>query len=92
MDPQGPPLNAWGLWGKDDELGRVNLITADSIKSGRDEIRHGKVVNLKWDCLQTSSRAGNDLLSLPLDVMPMNSKRTRLKHEMCVTICSRTDL
>lgn len=44
----GPPLNAWGLYGPDDELGRLNLITTDSVKRGRDSIQHGIRINLKW--------------------------------------------
>jgi hypothetical protein len=44
----GPPLNAWGLYGPDDELGRLNLITPDSVRRGRDSIQHGIRINLKW--------------------------------------------
>jgi hypothetical protein len=43
----GPPLNAWGLHGQDNELGRLNMITPESIKRGRDAIKHGIAVNLK---------------------------------------------
>jgi hypothetical protein len=43
----GPPLNAWGLYGKDDELGRLNLITPEAVKRGRDAIKHGICINLK---------------------------------------------
>lgn len=42
----GPPLNAWGLWGKDNELGQLNLITPETVKRGRDAIQHGVRVNL----------------------------------------------
>ena len=44
----GPPFNAWDLFGRDDELGRLNLITPECIKRGRDEIKEGIVVNLKY--------------------------------------------
>jgi len=44
----GPPLNAWGQFGVDDELGRLNLITPDVVKSGVAEVRHGIVVGLKY--------------------------------------------
>ena len=43
----GPPLNAWGLYGADDELGRLNLITPEAVKRGRDAFQHGIRVNLK---------------------------------------------
>jgi hypothetical protein len=47
VQKDGPPFNAWGLYGDKDELGRLNLITPEAIKRGRDEIRHGLVINLK---------------------------------------------
>lgn len=43
----GPPLNAWGIWGKDNELGQINHLTPEAVKRGRDAIKHGKAVNLK---------------------------------------------
>jgi len=47
LDPNGPELNAWGLYGKDDERGRLNLITPEAVKRGVATIREGLVVNLK---------------------------------------------
>lgn len=44
----GPPLNAWGLYGDDDELGRLNLITAESVKRGVEAATSGQVINLKY--------------------------------------------
>lgn len=29
LDKNGPPGNAWGLYGDDDELGALNMLTAD---------------------------------------------------------------
>ena len=43
----GPPFNAWGLYGPDDELGRLNLITPESVQRARDAIKQGVSVNLK---------------------------------------------
>lgn len=31
---------AWGLWGDDDELGTVNLLTPDVVKAAASEIRY----------------------------------------------------
>jgi hypothetical protein len=42
----GPPLQAWGLYG-DNELGRLNLITPEAVKRGRDAVQHGIPINLK---------------------------------------------
>lgn len=43
----GPPLNAWGQFGPDDELGRLNLITPEVVKRGLAAVKHGQVINLK---------------------------------------------
>ena len=43
----GPRWNAWGLYGPDDELGRLNLITPEAVKRGRDAIKEGLVISLK---------------------------------------------
>ena len=37
----GPPGNAWGLFGRDDELGMLNLITPESVLQASKDIRHG---------------------------------------------------
>ena len=47
IDKQGPPLNAWGLYGASDERGRLNLITPEAVKRGKDEIKDGLVVHLE---------------------------------------------
>jgi hypothetical protein len=44
----GPPRNAWGQFGPEDELGRLNLITPEVVKAGLGEAKHGIVVNLKY--------------------------------------------
>jgi len=47
LDKSGPPLNAWGQFGAEDELGRLNLITPEVVKAGLAEVRHGITINLK---------------------------------------------
>ncbi|TXT07523.1 hypothetical protein VHUM_03243 [Vanrija humicola] len=42
----GPPFNAWGLYGADDELGRLNLITPEVVAAAGREVKDGIVVNL----------------------------------------------
>ncbi|KAL4065068.1 hypothetical protein J3A83DRAFT_4435575 [Scleroderma citrinum] len=47
---------AWELWGKDDELGTVNLLTEDVVqRAAKQEIRTGRTVCLNWP-LQFPSR------------------------------------
>ncbi|KAI7972897.1 hypothetical protein EIK77_000784 [Talaromyces pinophilus] len=48
LDPQGPPGNAWGRFGKDDELGMLNLITPDVIVKAAQEIKTGVRISLDW--------------------------------------------
>ncbi|KAH8091704.1 hypothetical protein BXZ70DRAFT_952945 [Cristinia sonorae] len=39
---------AWGVWGEDDELGTVNLLTEEIVKSAAQEIKLGKAICLNW--------------------------------------------
>lgn len=43
----GPPYNAWGLYGPNDELGSLNLITKEAVQRGSKAVKHGLCVNLK---------------------------------------------
>ena len=47
-DKEGPPGNAWGLYGFDDELGALNMITPSTVKSAAQEIQTGERVSLDW--------------------------------------------
>lgn len=47
LNENDPPYSAWGLWGPDDELGRINLITPEVTKSASSEIKTGESVSLK---------------------------------------------
>ena len=49
LDKNGPPGNAWGLYGKDDELGALNLITPATVKAAAQEIQTGERVSLDWN-------------------------------------------
>ena len=37
-----PPGSTWGDWGPDDQLGRLNLLTADKVKQGVAEVKEGR--------------------------------------------------
>ncbi|KKY13334.1 putative major facilitator superfamily [Diplodia seriata] len=41
LDPQGPPGNTWGLFGKKDELGMLNLLTPETVAAAAKEIKTG---------------------------------------------------
>lgn len=48
LDKNGPPGNAWGLYGPIDELGALNLITPATVKQAAKEIQIGERVSLDW--------------------------------------------
>lgn len=48
LDKNGPPGNAWGLYGTDDELGALNMITPSTVKAAAKEIQTGDRVSLDW--------------------------------------------
>ncbi|RFU34864.1 hypothetical protein B7463_g1440, partial [Scytalidium lignicola] len=44
-----PPETAW-IWGMDDEIGRINLLTPERVAAARTaELRDGDVVSLNWN-------------------------------------------
>jgi len=48
LDKNGPPGNAWGLYGPNDELGALNLITPSTVRAAAQEIQTGDRVSLDW--------------------------------------------
>ncbi|KAI0975415.1 putative cyclase-domain-containing protein [Xylaria arbuscula] len=48
LDLMGPLGNAWGLWGADDELGMLNLLTPETTAAAAREIREGLCFRLDW--------------------------------------------
>ena len=64
-DPKG---SAWGLWGKDDEAGTLNILTPELVTQASTEIKFGVVVPL------------NLPLSSPL--RPMNPQRKPCSHHI----------
>jgi kynurenine formamidase len=44
----GPAGSAWGLFGFDDELGTINLLTADRVRGAARCVRSGKTFSLDW--------------------------------------------
>jgi hypothetical protein len=43
-----PHLSAWGLWGPNDELGTLNFLTEEVVRSAAAEIKVGIRINLNW--------------------------------------------
>ena len=49
LDPSGPKGNAWGLFGKDNNLGMLNLLTPDVVQEAAKEIKDGVRFGLDWE-------------------------------------------
>ncbi|KAF2457734.1 hypothetical protein BDY21DRAFT_302730 [Lineolata rhizophorae] len=43
-----PPFSAWGLYGKDDQLGTLNRLTDDIVKEAAKEIKTGVRISMNW--------------------------------------------
>jgi hypothetical protein len=41
-----PPHSSWGLWGDEDRLGCLNLLTAEKVREGLAAVRHQRVFSL----------------------------------------------
>ncbi|OAD73698.1 hypothetical protein PHYBLDRAFT_112334 [Phycomyces blakesleeanus NRRL 1555(-)] len=48
VDSTAPPHSAWGLWGKEDNLGTLNLLTPEKVERAGKLIRRGEVYSLNW--------------------------------------------
>ncbi len=71
--PRADPIeagHAWDVWGRDDELGRLNLVTPATVLAATAEVRRGRVFNL--------------CLPLTLPDPPWEHSRTPLQHEVLV--------
>jgi hypothetical protein len=49
VNPSHPPQAAWGLWGEQDELGTLNLLTPQRVAKAGQLIQSGKVFSLNWE-------------------------------------------
>lgn len=47
LSPNHPKGSSWGLWGPNDELGTLNLLTPDVVKIASQEVVTGQVIPLK---------------------------------------------
>jgi hypothetical protein len=48
LKADGPPGNAWGRFGRSDQLGMLNLLTPNTILAAAKEIRTGARISLDW--------------------------------------------
>lgn len=48
LNPGDPKASAWGLWGKNDELGTINLLTHERTAIAAKEAKLGESISLKY--------------------------------------------
>ncbi len=48
VDPSAPPRSSWGLWGRDDEVGTINLLTPERVERAARLVHRGAVFPLCW--------------------------------------------
>src|SRR4029077_18255016 len=75
--PGYPPGSTWGLFGPDDEIGMINVLTAERVLDGMRAVRRGTVFHL----------------DLPLDafVPALSTNRLAPKHTMVQYIAHHWD-
>ncbi|KAK5453523.1 hypothetical protein LTS15_006708 [Exophiala xenobiotica] len=78
LEESDPPFSAWGLYGSDDELGTLNLLTKDRVLAAKSEIETGKTISL----------------NLPINVplLPMNPERKPCVHRFNIKERSNDDV
>lgn len=49
ISPDLPPHSAWGVFGNDDQIGTLNLLTPERVVAAARLVRHGQVFALNWE-------------------------------------------
>ncbi len=49
IDPAMPPRSAWGLFGSDDQIGTLNLLTPERVLAAARLVSSGEIFALNWD-------------------------------------------
>lgn len=47
--PGNPPKSAWGLWGENDEVGTINLLTPERVAAAAKLVQSGKTFPMNWE-------------------------------------------
>jgi hypothetical protein len=78
--PGAPPGAAW-VWGKDDGLGRLNLLTPTRVAAAAKDIKTGEVISVKYNQYDVLTRAKAENYSMPLHLpSPTIFKRDEFIH------------
>jgi hypothetical protein len=49
IHPSYPPRSAWGIFGDDDQIGTLNLLTPERVAAAARLVQHGQVFALNWE-------------------------------------------
>ncbi len=49
LDPSLPPRSTWGLFGPDDQVGTINLLTPERVAHAASLVRKGALFSLNWE-------------------------------------------
>src|SRR5499427_7044535 len=49
IKPDYPPHSAWGVFGDDDQIGTLNLLTPERVAAAAQLVKTGKVFALNWE-------------------------------------------
>ncbi|MGH9940560.1 MAG: cyclase family protein [Blastocatellia bacterium] len=52
INPDFPPHSAWGVFGNDDQIGTLNLLTPERVAAAARLVRQGQVFALNWELEQ----------------------------------------
>ena len=52
IKPENPPRSAWGLFGDDDQIGTLNLLTPERVAAAAKLVRSGQVFAMNWELEQ----------------------------------------
>lgn len=54
IDPKYPPHSAWGVFGNDDQIGTLNLLTPERVAAAAKLVRTGQIFPMNWELEQPS--------------------------------------
>jgi hypothetical protein len=49
VNPDSPPHSAWGVFGDDDQIGTLNLLTPEPVAAAARLVQHGQVFAMNWE-------------------------------------------
>jgi kynurenine formamidase len=68
----GERVRNWGRWGPDDELGTLNLITAEATLGAAAEVRRGVMFSLGMELGSSGPQSGSPIRSNPIHLMTVD--------------------